>query len=196
MKIGILGASFDPPHKAHFAIASAAVEFLGLDKILFIPAFVSPLKKQNHEASFEDRFAMLGLALSEFKYEFEISDLEKSRGGLSYSVDTAKALHKQYPLAELFWLIGTDQLVQLDKWKDIDELSKLVKFACFKRPNYEFKIPETLKKQTQILNIPFAQIDLSSSDLREAFRKSENCLDLIDAKVINYIKENKLYNNG
>jgi nicotinate-nucleotide adenylyltransferase len=195
MKIGIMGASFDPPHKAHIAIASAAFEALDLDKIIFVPAFSAPLKQNPHHAPFEARLHMLELALENFPHPYEISQFEKEKGGVSYSIDTAAEISRKNPEAELYWIIGTDQLLQLHKWKDIETLGKIVSFAVFSRPGFAFNIPETLPSNMRISEIPFAPMGISSSQIRSSFKYPQMRLDLTDAKVLNYIKENKLYNH-
>ena len=193
MKIGILGASFDPPHRAHIVVAAAAFDALGLDKIIFVPAFSAPLKSVPHSVSFGDRLAMLKLALMDFPHPFEISETEKARGNVSYSIDTAKEIAQSNPTAELFWIIGADQLQQLHKWRDPEGLAKILSFAVFPRPEYPFEVPESLPQNLRIVKVPFAEMTVSSSQIRNALKNGQMCLDLLDTKVLNYIREKKLY---
>ena len=196
MKIGIMGASFDPPHRAHLAVAEAARAFLGLDRVVFVPAFSAPLKARAHAAGFEDRLAMLRLALLKFPAPHEISTLERDRGGTSYSVDTARALAAANPGAELFWIIGADQLLQLHKWREVRELSGIVTFAALGRPGYPFGVPPEAAGFARVVRIPSEEEDVSSTKIRASLENMELPLDLVDAEVLNYIRENKLYNHG
>lgn len=188
-----MGGSFDPPHKTHLEIAENARDFLALDCVFFVPAYASPLKANPHIASFEDRKRMLEIALQNFATCYKIFEIEKERGGTSYSIDTVKYFKNIYPDSEFYWIIGADQLIQLDKWHKIDELSKLVKFACFRRTNFEFQKPENLPQNTQIVEIPFSQKADSSSRARVELKNRSKNLDFIDEKVLDYIKQNKLY---
>lgn len=196
MKIGVMGASFDPPHKAHIAIAAAAADFLRLDSVIFVPAFCAPLKDHAHFANFEDRCKMLELALEGFAYPYEISRIEAQRGGLSYSVDTAAEIKKNNPQAELFWILGSDQVRQLHKWKDIKKLSEIVSFVCFKRTNYPFEKNEELPLSVKILQSPFEAQDVSSSKIRAELKNPQKHLDLMGAKVLDYIRKNNIYKYG
>ena len=196
MRIGIFGASFDPPHKAHIALAAAAYEALKLDSIVFVPAFSAPLKSAPHAAAFEDRLAMLQLALADFPHAFEISQTEKMRGGLSYSIDTAKEIAQANPAADIFWIIGADQLQQLHKWRDTEALAQLLTFAVFARAGLPLETSAELPQSLRIVKIPFDEINISSSQIRNELKNGQMCLDLPNAKVLDYIKASNLYNYG
>src|SRR4051812_16135954 len=106
-RIGILGGSFNPPHLAHLIAGELAVEAYSLDTLLFIPANVPPHKQNQQLASGEDRLATLKLALSG-NPKFATSDLELTREGTSFTIDTLLALRNGYRDAEFFLLIGLD----------------------------------------------------------------------------------------
>ena len=126
-RIGIFGGSFDPIHIGHLIIASDAAEQMALDRVLFIPAAQAPLKPNAPEATANDRAEMTRLAI-EADPRFEVRRFEIDRGGTSFSIDTAEEIAREFPEAELFWIIGGDQARQLDQWNRIDELAKLVEF--------------------------------------------------------------------
>ena len=191
-KIGIMGGSFDPPHKAHLQIAEAALDFLKLDRIVFVPAFAAPLKPLPHSASFADRLAMLKLALKKFRKKWEICEIERERGGVSYSVDTAEFLAEKNPGARMFWIIGTDQLACLHKWREIERLSKIVEFAVLQRGGAAAE-NENVAGFAKIARVPFEPADISSTQIRQMAKNGENVADFVDADVLNYIKENNLY---
>lgn len=192
LKIGIMGGSFDPPHKAHLEIANAACEALGLDEIFFIPAFTAPLKPNPHIASFGDRLEMLKIALKKFGKKYRILEIEKDRGGISYSVDTVKFLIEKIKDAQFFWIIGTDQLLSLHKWHNIEELARLASFAVAKRGDEKME-NHNLPNYVKIEIVPFEPMEVSSTEIRENLKKGNFENDFVDENVLNYIKEKKLY---
>ena len=192
LKIGIMGGSFDPPHKAHLEIANAACESLSLDEIFFIPAFSAPLKPNPHSASFGDRLEMLKIALGNFGRKFRILEIERERGGVSYSIDTVKFLRKKIKGARFFWIIGTDQLLSLHKWRNIEELANLVSFAVVKRGAEKMENPN-LPECAKIEVVPFEPMEISSTCIREKLKNGNFENDFVDENVLNYIKEKKLY---
>lgn len=192
LKIGIMGGSFDPPHKAHLEIANAACEALGLDEIFFIPAFSAPLKPNPHIASFDDRLEMLKISLKKFGKKYRILEIEKERGGISYSVDTVKLLREKIKDARFFWIIGTDQLLSLHKWHNIEELATLASFAVAKRGNEKME-NHNLPNYAKIEVVPFEPMEVSSTEIRENLKKGNFENDFVDENVLNYIKEKKLY---
>lgn len=192
LKIGIMGGSFDPPHKAHLEIANAACEALGLDEIFFIPAFSAPLKPNPHIASFDDRLEMLKISLKKFGKKYRILEIEKERGGISYSVDTVKFLIEKIKDAQFFWIIGTDQLLSLHKWHNIEELARLASFAVAKRGNEKIE-NHNLPNYAKIEVVPFEPMEVSSTEIRENLKKGNFENDFVDENVLNYIKEKKLY---
>ena len=192
-KIGIMGGSFDPPHKAHLEISAAAFDFLGLDEIVFVPAFSAPLKPRPHFAGFEDRLEMLRLALEKFGRKHRVLEIERERGGMSYSIDTAEYLKKMFAGARLFWIIGADQLRSLHKWREIGRLSEIVEFAVFQRGAEPLAENPNLPKNTKISRVKFEPMDVSSTQIRLAVKNGEDVSDFVDENVLNYIKDNKLY---
>ena len=89
MKIGILGGSFNPIHNGHLHIAESVYKELKLDKILFIPANISPGKEILYHISKQERYMMVETIISKYSY-FEVSDIEIKREGISYTIDTLK----------------------------------------------------------------------------------------------------------
>src|SRR5476649_132850 len=124
MKIGLYGGSFDPVHLGHLFVAQAAVEELGLDRLFFIPAAQSPFKPENQPAPTAIRLRLLRLALAG-KTNCEVDDQEIRRGGVSYSIETLRDYAKCFPTAELFYLIGTDNVAKLNEWREASELARL-----------------------------------------------------------------------
>ena len=112
MKIGLFGGSFNPIHKGHIKIAKLALENLNLDKIIFIPCQKNPFKKKMDYIDGKMRLEMIELVLEK---NMEVSNLEISRQGLSYTIDTVKYFKNLYKDSELFLIIGSDNLQRLHK---------------------------------------------------------------------------------
>jgi nicotinate (nicotinamide) nucleotide adenylyltransferase len=132
MRIGICGGTFDPFHRGHLDPVLAAREELQWDRVLYIPAWRQPFKTHLDAASGAHRFAMAALAIRDYDMLY-VSPIELDRGGISYSVDTLDELHRQYPGAAFDWIIGDDNVADLDRWKDPERLFQLARFVVLSR---------------------------------------------------------------
>lgn len=197
-RLGILGGTFNPIHNAHLAIARAALSRFMLDQVLFVPAAIPP-HKEAQPLPVADRVSMLELALTG-QSDFSVSALELDRAGISYTVDTVRALRERHAEAELFFIIGDDSLVQLHSWKSIGELMGMCRFLTVSRPgvdveqlrrNIHFE-PQTVQ-QLLADRIEACNLDISSTMIREYVRKGGNIQHLVPADVAKYIRDNKLY---
>ena len=191
MKIGFLGGSFDPVHFGHLIAAQDAFEQHRLDRLVLVPAAQAPLKPNDVQSSAEDRLAMLRAAV-EWDHRFEISDFELRRGGVSYTIDSARHFRARYPKDELFWVVGGDQLPKLHLWKDIDELVQLVEFIFLERPGYP------VKAHPEIPGLRLHRCDghllaISSTELRERVKHHLSLDYFVPHKAIVYIQEKRLY---
>lgn len=187
MKIGILGGTFNPIHIGHLILAEEAREKLGLDKIVFVPAFLPPHKDNSDIAPAKERLIMVELAIKGNK-NFLVSNIEIKRDGRSYTIDTLKEFKKKYPKDELYFIIGSDLLKYLDEWKDLDEIIKLVKFIVVTRPGYPLEnIPSYIK------TMEIRAVDVSAFEIRKCIRENKSFRYLVPGVVYNYILKNKLY---
>src|SRR5580692_6205843 len=132
-RIGLFGGAFNPVHLGHLLVAQAAVEELGLDKLFFIPASQTPFKQECSSAPAELRLQWLRLALAGHT-RCEVEDQEIRRGGVSYTIETARHFAKKFPQAKLFYLIGADNVPKLNEWREAGELARLLEFAVVPRP--------------------------------------------------------------
>ena len=137
MRIGILGGSFNPVHNGHLGLARRAIVSLALDRLLVIPANVSPFKvappSQGTDASVTfDRLALVRSAFASIP-EAVVDDREMKRGGVSYAIDTVREIAAENPGAELFFIVGEDAAAGLPRWKDYEELKRLCRFVPFPR---------------------------------------------------------------
>lgn len=130
-RIALFGGSFDPVHCAHLKVAYCALEQMGLDKVIFVPASQSPLKRKPFSKDFE-RLEMLRLALKD-EVKFELSPYEIERKELSFTINTVEHFRDNYSSARLFLIIGEDQFAQLSRWYRINDLAKKVIFLVYPR---------------------------------------------------------------
>ena len=134
-RIGIFGGSFNPIHNGHVRVALRAAREWRLDKVLVVPAAVSPFKIDGSTAMFSQtaRWQMVQAVCAAHKSVLEACDVELERGGVSYAVDTVSDLAKRYVGAELFFILGADSVPSLPKWKDYGRLRTLCRFIAFER---------------------------------------------------------------
>ena len=203
MKIGVYGGTFNPPHLGHLAAARAAVEKLGLDKLLLIPAAVPPHKQLPQETpALEHRMAMaekMADALLMPKVA-EVSRLEMEREDKSYTSDTLEAIHKQYPGAQLWLIMGTDMFLTLHQWHDPAEILKLAGICAFGRKEQDgeavFAPQRTFLEETygaKVVTLTLSDlVDISSTQLRELLAGGKGA-EYLHPSVYGYILMNGLY---
>ena len=124
MKIGIYGGSFNPVHNGHLGVARAAIAELGLDRLVVIPAAVSPFKTDRPPEEPFDRLLLVRAAFNGWE-KVVVDDRELRRGGVSYAIDTVREIAAENPGAELFFVIGEDSVEGLPRWKDAEALWRL-----------------------------------------------------------------------
>ncbi len=191
VKIGFLGGSFDPVHFGHLLAAQDAFEQHQLDRLIIVPAAQAPLKPSEVKSSSEDRLAMIRAAV-EWDTRFEVSDFELRRGGVSFTIDSARHFKSLYPNDQLFWVIGGDQLPQLHLWKEIGELAKIVEFIFLERPGYPVKAAPDIPG-LRLHRCDGHLLAISSTELRERTRRSLSLDYFVPHKAIVYIRSKGLY---
>jgi len=189
--IGILGGIFDPVHNGHLAVASLARDYFSLSTILFIPAGVPPHKVTTVSASPEDRLAMLRVSLATISYA-EIWDKEVYQTDISYSIDTLELLRDRYPDRRFYFIVGADNLGEIQTWHRYRDILSLVTLCVTERPGYELEIPASLTG-AEVKTFPSPHWGISSSLLREYLLKGYSCRHLLPESVLAYISEKKLY---
>jgi nicotinate-nucleotide adenylyltransferase len=192
--LGILGGSFNPPHRGHVELARHAREELALERVLLMPARVSPGKRVEEEPNHarpEHRLEMCRLAAAGVE-GVEACALEIEREGLSYTVDTLRALHDRHPDIALTFILGTDAAATLPDWHEAAELPALARFAVALRvggrPSVE---PDHVGFSIVHLHMPM--IDASSSLVRQRVRRGQPVEELVGRPVASYIAEHGLY---
>jgi nicotinate-nucleotide adenylyltransferase len=188
-RIGIFGGSFNPVHLGHLLVAQAAIEEMELTRLFFVPASQSPFKPESKPASGEDRLRWLRLSLAGCAWA-EVDDQEIRRGGVSYTIDTLKDYSRRFAGADLFYLIGADQVAQLSKWKDADDLARLATFVVIPRPGQaQAPLPHPFSGQW-LAGLPLA---VSSSEIRARIRAGRSISHLVPGPVAEAILNSGLY---
>lgn len=188
-RIGLFGGSFDPVHTGHLLLAQAAVEELGLTRLFFILAAQSPFKTDNQFAPAAARMQLLRLALAG-KTNCEVDDQEIHRGGVSFTIDTVRDYARRFPDAQLFYLIGADNVASLPKWREAHELAKLAEFAIIPRPGEApAPLPPPFRGQT-LQGFPFG---VSASQIRARVKAGQTIDHLVPAVVAEALRNNRLY---
>ena len=197
-RIGVLGGTFDPVHIGHVSLGMAAISEANLEKLLVMPAYIQPFKQCKHVTDDEHRLAMTKLAFENVP-KSEISTLEIDRMRISYTFDTLSELKKKYPDEEIFFITGTDSFLQIDSWYKGVDLLKNFSFIVSVRPGYyEHELNEKIETYqnlycTEVIKLSARMPDISSTDIREAYRKGESILSLVPESVERYIIDNGLY---
>ena len=192
MRICLFGGTFDPPHIGHLLVAQTVCEAENFDKILFIPAYKTPNKID--ATPVENRLDMLKIAI-EGNPNFEISDMELKRKGISYTIDTIKIIKKEHRLnkKDLFYLIGSDSLFELHKWREPKEILNECQVIVAIRPGFRpSDIPAWILHNIQFANIP--RFEISSTNIRHRWVENKTIRYLVTLPVWNYINDNGLYN--
>lgn len=188
-RIGLYGGSFDPVHLGHLLVAQAACEEAGLDRLFFIPAAQSPFKPEGQPAPAAERLRLLRLALAG-KCNYEIDEQEIGRGGVSYTIDTVRDYARRFSGAELFYLIGADHVPSLAKWREAEELARLLEFIATPRPGEkEAAFPASFRGRT-LKGFP---LGVSASQIRARVKAGLSIEHLVSPAVAEAIRNYRLY---
>jgi nicotinate-nucleotide adenylyltransferase len=187
-----MGGTFDPIHIAHLIIAEEVADRLGLARVVFIPAARPPHKCDRECSRFEDRMAMVKLAVED-NPRLAVSDIERRREGPSYTIETVRELKDEFEDAEeLYFIIGADSLAQLLTWKDPEALLAECTFVVAPRPGVNIADADPrIRDRTLVLDMP--SFEIASSDIRERVRLGRTIRYLVPPRVLAYIEEENLY---
>jgi nicotinate-nucleotide adenylyltransferase len=213
-RIGLFGGTFDPIHCGHVKAAEIVQGIFSFDRILFIPSYIPPHKESAEVASAEHRLKMVELALSPFD-RFTPSSVEIDARGTSYSIVTLNRIKEMFPQTIIFFLVGIDAFLEIETWKDYDDVLEQCSFIVMSRPGYcladakgtlaekfNERIDEVsgsiLKHNEEfffhkIYLLPIHTLDISSSEVRERVGNNQSIEGLVPENVENYIKERCLY---
>lgn len=197
--IGLFGGTFNPIHNGHLYIAHVFAEQCNLDCVIFLPAGHSYHKHTDWIAP-EHRLKMVEIAIAHHR-QFAVSNCDLIRSGATYSIDTINIFREIYPDKQLYWLMGMDSLMNLNRWKDWQLLVQRTKIAVANRAgNTLNQIPQELRTwcatalavgDLVLLNAPAK--DISSRYIRQQIAHGQNVLNLLPEKVVDYIQQHHLY---
>ncbi len=186
MRLGVYGGAFDPPHLGHLVAASDACDVLSLDRLLWIPSAVHPLKAVRTAAAL--RLEMVRAAI-DGDPRFGADDLELRRTGPSYTVDTLRALRAREPGAELVFLTGADNLADMPRWREPDEIARLATLAIVSRAG------ETVPPEAPYpaVAVTVTRLDVSSTEVRRRVAAGQSIRYLVPDAVRAVIERERLY---
>lgn len=191
-RLGILGGTFDPPHIGHLALAYDALEELGLDRVLLIPAARQPLKTGVEMSPPAARLAMTR-ALAALDPRLVADPMEIERGGLSFMVDTLRELRTRHPDAEFVLILGEDTAATLGQWKEPEAIAAMVRVAVAVRGEPGGAGPRSLPAGFDAQWLTARRIDLSASELRARVRAGRTIRGLVPDAVADEIAARGLY---
>lgn len=206
----VFGGTFNPIHYGHLLLADEVRELLGLERVLFVPAAVPPHKAPGHVAPALDRYEMVRLAIAD-RPAFAVSDIELTRPGPSYTVDTLDAL--ALPRAAVFLLVGSETFLDLLSWRSPRRIAELARLVVIPRAGSAFDTESAaaLKVLREIGEERFTHVEggavpaqgvliahvtslpISASDLRARVRDGRSLAFRLPDPVIAHIARTGLY---
>lgn len=192
MRLGIFGGTFDPPHVGHLLAASDAIEHLALDRLVFVPAAIQPLKATRETASGADRLAMVRLTVGADP-RLETDAVELDRDGLSYTVDTLKDFARRFPSADRFFLVGADVLSTFAQWRDPQGVLELATLAVVTRSADSDVMEMNEELARRVTPVPTRRVDVSSTEIRDRVRSGRSIHGFVTDAVAEYISSHGLY---
>jgi len=182
-KIAIYGGTFDPIHHGHLIVAREALERLGTDEVIFIPARVSPLRKAAPIARDEIRLAMIQAAI-ENETGLAVDDCELRRPPPSYTIDTVEQIRRRKGNATIYCLIGEDNVGKLTKWRRFADLEKMVRFVVLDRSS---------QRPSHVYPVIHRKIDISATEIRKRVATGRSIRYFVPPAVEEIIRHEKLY---
>ena len=209
MRLGIFGGTFDPPHVGHLLAASDAIEHLTLDRLVFVPAAVQPLKAGRDTASGAHRLAMVRLTIGA-DTRLQSDSVEVDRDGLSYTVDTLREFARRFPSADRYFLVGADVLASFAQWRDPQTVLDLATLAVLTRradsgSDASSEATDVERQRTSATRslidglaqrstfVPTRRIDVSSTEIRDRVRSGRSIHGFVTDAVGEYIVAHGLY---
>jgi nicotinate-nucleotide adenylyltransferase len=220
MRIGFFGGSFDPPHRGHIALARLATDRLGLDRVLFAPVGIQPLKRDRAEASFTDRVAMVRLAIAnEPGFEVSMIDAPRPDSRPNYTIDTLRVLRATLPHDDqIVCIMGADSFLSIGKWYRAADFLVACDFVVAARPGFDLgrltaALPDAISvassddappgtlvlslrrgaRRSRLFLLPDLDEDASASGVRSRLHQGEDAAALLHPAVAAWIGEHGLY---
>lgn len=193
-RVGVFGGTFDPVHDGHVGPVARASEIYGLERVIWVPARISP-HKGAPPTDARHRVAMLGLAVAG-RLDWTLSFVELDRDPPSYTVDTLRALSARFLRDELWLLMGTDALMNLERWREPEEIVRLARIAAFHREPFtgeRFHLPRIAGLENRVEVFDGGSFKISSTELRDGLARGESPAGRVPEPVGEYITKHRLY---
>jgi len=187
--IGLFFGSFNPIHVGHVMIANYMVEFEGVDEVWFVVSPQNPFKQKSQLISEEARFEMVNIAVSNLK-RIIASDVEFDMPQPSYTINTLNLLSTKYPNTNFHLLMGSDNIINISRWKDAGTIINRYPILVYPRNGYPIK-QDDLTEKTKITKAPV--VDISSTMIREWIAAGHEVNAFVPEGVFKYIKNKRLY---
>lgn len=197
-KIGIMGGTFNPIHMGHLLLAEWAKDAEGLDEIWFIPTGCSYMKSNQDMAASKERFQMTSLAICGTE-SMKVLDIEIRREGYTYTYETLEELKHEYPEYHFFFIFGADCLFSIESWKHPERIFANCSIIAAVRGDATMEEMNCKRAKLQekydadIRLLPFLQLEISSTIIRERIKEGHSIRYLVPDTVISYIEEKGLY---
>ena len=196
MRLGLFGGTFDPIHVGHLILADQCRESCGLDRVWFVVAGEPPHKRGDRTAV-AHRLEMARIAAAGHP-SFAVSEIEATRPGPHYSVETLESVRRERPDDELFFLIGADSLNDLPNWREPGRIAQLATIVVVNRPGIEgdrpCRSPCSAPAQVQSVTIP--PIGIASTNLRKRVKEGKSIRYMVPRGVEAYIEAQGLYRDA
>ncbi|HEV8611541.1 MAG TPA: nicotinate (nicotinamide) nucleotide adenylyltransferase [Thermoanaerobaculia bacterium] len=194
MRIGVFGGTFDPVHDGHVKPVAAAAERFGLERVIWVPARMSP-HKGAPPTDARHRVAMLALAIAG-RPDWSLSFDELDREPPSYTVDTLRGLSARFLKDELWLLMGTEALAGFAKWKEPEEIVRLARIAAFHREPFvgdRLRVPDVADLRNRLEVFDGGSFRISATDLRDDLGRGGTAAGRVPEPVAEYITKHRLY---
>lgn len=195
MRLGLFGGTFDPPHVGHLIVASEVCSALSLDRLLFIPSASPPHKRGRVHAPAALRLEMVRAATAGDP-RFGVDDLELRREGESYSVDTIREMRAREPAAELFFIIGVDQLREFGSWREPEVVARLATLVVVSRGGEGAYEQSDREQPFPLEPVRVTRIDLSATQVRSRIETGQSIRYLVPESVIAIIERAGVYHHS
>lgn len=188
-RVALFGGSFNPIHIGHLALANFICENDFVDELWFLITPENPLKQNEELLNEHQRLEMVQLATKEYR-RFVASEFEFTLSRPSYSINTLKSLQIKYPEYQFFWVLGADNWLSFNKWKDYQLILDQFNLLIYPRLGYQVDI-ESLPNNVQYVDSPM--IEVSSTFIRANIKEGKDICYFMHPKVYQYIKQHALY---
>lgn len=189
MKIAVFSGSFDPIHTGHAMVANYISQYCGIDRVWLMPSPINPLKAGSPPANESERLEMCRIVARKCAY-VEVSDFEFFLPRPSFTYRTLALLKDKYPQHSFYLVIGSDNWLIFDKWKNYEDIINSFNILVYPRPGFEIldELPASVKLLKEA-----PQALISSTFIRRGIREKKNMNFFLDPEVMTYIKKNRLY---